>query len=77
MACYPLDAHIVEPPMLVHFADQALLLAKSTGRDRVMAFHDLDTAVRQRIFTQYREHDNLVTLDYDEPALQPIIARRA
>ena len=77
VACYPLDAYIVEPQMLVHFADQALLIAKSTGRDRVMAFHDLDAAVRQRIFAQYREHDSLVTMDYDEPAPQPIIARRA
>jgi len=52
-AVYPADAEITEPGMLVHFADQALLVAKETGRDRVVAFHDLDAPVRGRLRRQY------------------------
>ena len=39
--------------MLAYFADQALLTAKETGRDRVVAVHDLDMPVRQRLRRQY------------------------
>ena len=53
VAVYPADAEITEPGMLVHFADQALLVAKETGRDRVVAFHDLDAPVRSRLRRQY------------------------
>jgi len=52
-ACYPADAEITEPNMLVYFADQALLTAKETGRDRVVAFHDLSGEVRRRLRRQY------------------------
>jgi len=53
VASYPADAEIVEPEMLVYFADQALLTAKETGRDRVVAVGDLDMEVRRRLRRQY------------------------
>ena len=49
VASYPADAEIVEADMLVYFADQALLTAKETGRDRVVAVRDLDMEVRHRL----------------------------
>ncbi len=52
-ACYPADAEIVEPEMLVYFADQALLLAKEFGRDRVISIGEIDGAVRRRLRRQY------------------------
>jgi diguanylate cyclase (GGDEF)-like protein len=52
-ATYPTDAEITEPDMLVYFADQALLTAKETGRDRVVAVQDLGPAVRSRLRRQY------------------------
>ena len=52
-ATYPADAEITEPDMLVYLADQALLVAKETGRDRVVAVHQLDAAVRRRLRRQY------------------------
>ena len=52
-ASHPADAEIVEAPMLVYFADQALLTAKETGRDRVVAVADLEMQVRQRLRRQY------------------------
>lgn len=52
-ASYPADAEIVEAEMLVYFADQALLAAKETGRDRVVSVGDLDMRVRQRLRNQY------------------------
>lgn len=53
LASYPADAEIVEPEMAVYLADQALLLAKETGRDRVVAFHTLDPAVKSQLRRQY------------------------
>ncbi len=52
-ATYPDDAQITEPDMLVYSADQALLTAKETGRDRVVAFCELGPAVRERLRRQY------------------------
>ena len=52
-ATYPADAEITDPDMLVYCADQALLSAKENGRDRVVAFSDLDMAVRVRLRRQY------------------------
>jgi hypothetical protein len=54
LASWPADAEIVEPDMLVYFADQALLTAKETGRDRVVAMRDLGPAVRGRLRRQYQ-----------------------
>ena len=54
-ASFPGDPEITEPDMLVYCADQALLVAKDSGRDRVAAFRDLDPAVRQRLRRQYTQ----------------------
>ena len=52
-ATYPADAEITSPDMLVYFADRALLIAKETGRDRVVAFSDLDRTLRRRLRRQH------------------------
>ena len=54
-ATFPTDAEIVEPDMLVYFADKALLHAKETGRDRVAAFHEFGRSGRARLRRQYRQ----------------------
>jgi diguanylate cyclase (GGDEF)-like protein len=57
-ATYPVDAEITSAEMLVHFADQALLNAKETGRDRVVQFHQLDLELRRRCRRQHQQlHD--------------------
>ena len=53
LASYPDDSEITAPAMLVYFADQALMLAKRHGRDRVVSFHDLDAAVRRDLRGQF------------------------
>jgi diguanylate cyclase (GGDEF)-like protein len=53
LATYPSDAEIVEPEMLAYFGDQALLLAKESGRDRVVAVRDLASPTRRRLRQQY------------------------
>ncbi len=53
-ASYPEDAEIIEPHMLVYFADQALLHAKQTGRDRLVSFHEMDREARHETTQQYR-----------------------
>lgn len=58
-ATYPADAEVTEPDMLAYLADQALLHAKETGRDRVAAVHQFDTAVRARLRRQYLAARNL------------------
>lgn len=52
-ATYPADPEITQPEMLAYFADQALLEAKESGRDRVVAFHQLAETVRLRLRRQY------------------------
>lgn len=52
-ASFPGNAHIASPEMLVYFADQALLEAKETGRDRTVSFGNLPEQVRIRIWRQY------------------------
>jgi two-component system, cell cycle response regulator len=54
-ATYPRDPEIVEADMLVYFADQALLHAKQTGRDRVVGFHDLAASTRLELCRQYAD----------------------
>jgi len=52
-ATFPSDAPIPEMDMLVYLADQALLIAKDTGRDRVVAVEELAASVRERLRRQY------------------------
>jgi two-component system cell cycle response regulator len=59
-ATYPDDAEIVEPAMLVYLADQALLEAKESGRDRVVALHELSMPARRRLRAQYAESGKAV-----------------
>jgi len=54
-ASYPQDAEIVDADMLLYFADQALLQAKETGRDRVVAVGNLPRDARARLRHQYLE----------------------
>ncbi len=53
-ASYPEDAEITGPDMLVYLADQALLRAKQIGRDRLVAFSDLDGPTRRQISFQFQ-----------------------
>jgi len=53
IATFPADAEIGDPSMLRYCADQALLVAKETGRDRVVAFSDLPQPARVRLRQQY------------------------
>jgi diguanylate cyclase (GGDEF)-like protein len=53
VATFPADAETTEPGMLLYFADQALLEAKETGRDRVVPFSGMDPSVRYRLRRQY------------------------
>jgi len=53
LASFPDDAEITDPDHLIYCGDQALLMAKETGRDRAVAFRDLDPAVRLRLCRQY------------------------
>jgi diguanylate cyclase (GGDEF)-like protein len=57
LATYPNDAEITEPDMLAYLADQALLVAKETGRDRVTALCDVPMAVRSRWRLRYEQRD--------------------
>jgi len=54
-ASYPADPEVTDRERLVYFADQALLVAKETGRNRAAGFHQLDPAVRARLRRQYDE----------------------
>jgi len=53
LSSYPDDAEVIDARMLLYFADQALLIAKETGRDRVVAVADIDSQTRQRLRRQY------------------------
>jgi len=52
-ATFPTDAETTDPQMLVFFADHALLEAKESGRDRVVAFGDMAATVRHRLRMEY------------------------
>jgi diguanylate cyclase (GGDEF)-like protein len=54
-ACFPADPEIDTPEMLIYLADQALLVAKETGRNRVVAFGHLRDDVRDRFVRQYHQ----------------------
>lgn len=51
-ASYPADPESTEPRVLAFLADQALLRAKESGRDRVVALHSLEGEVRARLRRQ-------------------------
>ncbi len=53
VATFPEDSEITDEHMLAYFADQALLDAKESGRDRVVAFHELPTETRERLHGQH------------------------
>lgn len=55
IASYPADAEIVEPDMLVYFADQALLAAKQKGRDCVAVVGEMSPPARVRLRSQYQQ----------------------
>lgn len=55
ISVYPRDPEVVEPAMLLHFADQALLHSKQNGRNRATSFRDLETATRVKLVQQYRQ----------------------
>lgn len=52
-ATYPSDAEITDADMLNYFADQALLVAKETGRDRVVSAHARGENWRARTRRRY------------------------
>ncbi len=58
-ANYPADAQIDGPRMLLYFADQALLVAKESGRDCVVASSQLPPAVQRRLWRQYRRRPDV------------------
>ncbi len=57
LATYPNDAEITSHDLLVYLADQALLLAKETGRDRVTALCDVPMSTRNRWKRRYEQTD--------------------
>jgi diguanylate cyclase (GGDEF)-like protein len=52
LATYPLDAEITGPEVLVYLADQALLQAKSSGRNAIIAWHQMELERRLKIRQQ-------------------------
>jgi diguanylate cyclase (GGDEF)-like protein len=52
-ATFQSGAEITDVDMLMYLADQALLTAKDTGRDRVVAAEDLAASVVERLKRQY------------------------
>ncbi len=58
VATFPSDAEVTEARMLVYFSDQALLIAKETGRDRTVQYSDLPKATRKRMRASYKDVTN-------------------
>ena len=78
IATFPADAEITEPTMLSYCADQALLVAKETGRDRVVVFGELPRAMRLRIRAGCRATGRSATdaADFapdDQPAVEAAV----
>ena len=58
-ATFPDNPEITASGMLTYFADQALLLAKDTGRDRVVMFCDMPREQRLRLRQQQLDQGGL------------------
>ncbi len=71
VATFPEDLEICDEHMLAYFADQALLEAKESGRDRVVAFHDLPAETRARLHGQHLRMD--YELPFDEEPFGTVI----
>jgi predicted signal transduction protein with EAL and GGDEF domain len=63
LACYGNDADVTTPDHLMYFADQALYAAKQAGRNCVVHWFEMDSAVKARAHSQVRE-----VLVAEEPA---------
>ena len=66
-ATYPADAEITSPNMMIYLADQALLRAKRLGRDRYVAFGQLDREMRRELCSQFRSSR------YDKSVSAPVL----
>jgi diguanylate cyclase (GGDEF)-like protein len=75
LATYPNDAEVTESDMLVYLADQALLMAKETGRDRVTALCDVPMPVRNRWRLRYEQRD-LAGMDSAPCPQEPATSRQ-
>jgi len=53
LACFPNDPEIADASMLVYFSDQALLIAKESGRNRCVVVGEVDPNRRQRLRRQF------------------------
>jgi diguanylate cyclase (GGDEF)-like protein len=53
-ATWPRCPEISDPEMLLYFADQALLNAKSDGRNRIVCVSEMDVNVRRQMWRDYR-----------------------
>jgi diguanylate cyclase (GGDEF)-like protein len=61
-ASYPADGEVTDKERLVYFADQTLLVAKETGRNRALGIQQLDPDVRSRL---RRQHDEGLAAEND------------
>jgi diguanylate cyclase (GGDEF)-like protein len=68
-ASYPADQEITSGEMLVYLADQALLVAKETGRNRVVGFGQLTEDVRGRLVRQTQQPVEPAPLSPDSPEM--------
>lgn len=60
LATYPRDAEITSPRLLVWCADRALLIAKQSGRDRVVPFQTLTLSQRRNTRASDDSHSHSV-----------------
>ncbi len=67
VATWPTCAEVSDPNMLLYFADQALLIAKEAGRDRVICASELDMDIRRKMWQNFRRQCRMIRGD-DEPS---------
>ncbi len=65
VATWPTCAEVSDPSMLLYFADQALLIAKDSGRDRVICASELDMDVRRKMWQNFRRQCQIVRGEAD------------